>query len=77
MNTAWDSIDPAIINKWSISNDLDGTDNDVLWDEQHDKSDMDSDKEGDKMYDDTRTNTSILQQMFNKESDTINLFGFE
>jgi len=61
MNTAWDSIDPAIINKCSISNDLDGTDNDVLWDEQHDKSDMDSDKEGDEMYDDTRTNTTDVQ----------------
>jgi len=54
---AWDSIDPAIITKsfkkCSISNDFDGTEDDVLWDEQHDKADTDSDEEGDEMYDDT------------------------
>ena len=49
VKTAWDSIDPAIIykcfKKCSISNDLDGTGDDVLWAEQYDKSD--SDEEGD------------------------------
>jgi len=54
---AWDSIDPAIITKsfkkYSISNYLDGTEDDVLWDEQHDKSDTDSDEEDYQVYDDT------------------------
>jgi len=53
---AWDSIEPTIITKsfkkCSISNDLDGMEDDVLWAEQHDKSDTDSDEEGDEMYDD-------------------------
>ena len=40
----------------------------LLWAEQHDKSDTDSDKEGDKMYDDMMTHEQI-QQMFNEESD--------
>jgi len=35
----------------SISNNLDGMEDDVLWAEQHDKSNTDSD-EGDDMYDD-------------------------
>ena len=39
--------------KCSISNDLDGTEDDVLWDGQHDRSDTDSNEEGGKMYDDT------------------------
>jgi hypothetical protein len=39
-----------LIKKCSISNDLDGMEDDVLWDEQRDKSD--SDEEGDDMYDD-------------------------
>ena len=57
VKTPWNSIDFAIIiklfKKCSISNDLDDTEDDVLWTEQQDKSDTDSDEEGDKMYDDT------------------------
>ena len=34
---------------------------DVLWAEQHNKSDTDFDKEGDDMYDDTQTNTTDVQ----------------
>ena len=60
---AWDYIDPTIITKsfkkCCISNDLDVTEDDVLWDEQHDKSDTDSDKEGDEMYDDMMTHEQI------------------
>ena len=68
---AWDSIDPVIISKsfkkCSISNDLDGTDNE-LWDEHHNKSDTDSDEEDDEMYDDMLTHEQI-QQMFSEDSD--------
>jgi len=52
---AWDEIDPGIITKsfkkCFISNDLDGTEDAILWDEQHDKSDTNSDEEGDDMCD--------------------------
>ena len=43
----------------SIINNLDGTEGDILWDQQHDKSD--SDEEGDDMYDDTWTDTTDVQ----------------
>jgi len=42
--------------KCSISNDLDGTEDDELWAEQYDKSNTDSD-----MYDDTQTDTTDVQ----------------
>jgi len=58
--------------KCSISNDLDGTEDDVLWTEQHDKSD--TDEEGDNMYDDMTQEQ--IQQMFSKESDD-DFLGFE
>ena len=45
----------------SISNDLDNTEDDVLWAEQYDKSDTDSNKEGDNMYDDTQTDSTDVQ----------------
>ena len=58
-------MNPAIITKLfkkcSISNDLDGTEGDVLRDEQHNKSDTNSDKKGDNMYDDTWTDTTDVQ----------------
>ena len=45
--------------KCSISNDLDGREDNVLWDEQYDRSD--SDKEGNDTYDDTRPDiTDVL-----------------
>ena len=63
LQKAWDSIDPAIISKsfknCSISNDLDGTEDDELWAEQYDKSDTDTDEEGDEMYDDMLTREQI------------------
>jgi len=63
MRTTWDSIDPAIITKsfkkCSLSNNLDDMEDDVLWDEQPDKSD--SEEEGDSMYDDTWTDTTDVQ----------------
>ena len=68
---AWDYIDPAIITKLfkkcSISNDLDGTEDYVLWAEQHNKSHTDSNKEGNNMYHDMMTHEQI-QHMFGEES---------
>ena len=73
-------IDPTIITKsfkkCSISKDLDVTEDDVLWAEQYDKSDTDSDEEGDNMYDDMMTHEQI-QQMFNEDSDDDEFLGFE
>jgi len=47
----------------------------VLWDEQHNKSDIDSIEEGDEMYNDMMIHQQI-QQNFNEESDD-KCFGFE
>ena len=64
--------DPTIITKsfkkCTISNDLDldGSEDDVLGAEQYDKSDTDSNQEGDDMYDDMMTHEQI-QQMFSEE----------
>jgi len=49
------------LKKCSIINDFDGTEDEVLWAEQPDKSDIDSDEEGDNMYDDTQTDTTDVQ----------------
>ena len=65
---------PKSHKKCSISNDLDGTEDDELWDEHHNKSD--TDKETDKMYDDMLTHEQI-QQMFNEDSDDDEYLGFE
>jgi len=71
---------PAIISKsfkkCDISNDLDGTEDDELWDEHHNKSDTDSVEEGDKMYDDVLTHEQI-QQIFNEDSDDDKCLGVE
>jgi len=55
-----------LFKKCSINNDLEGMEDDVLWDEQHDKSNTVSDKNDDKMYDDMMTYEQI-QQMFSEE----------
>jgi len=57
-----------------ISNDLDGMEDDILWDKQHEK--FDSDEEGNDMYDDTITHEQI-QQMFNEDSDDDEFLSFE
>ena len=64
---------PNNYKKCSISNDLDGTKDDVLWAEQYDKSDTNS-NEGD-MFDDMMTHEQI-QQMLSKESDDEEFWGF-
>ena len=50
--------------KCSIINNLDGTEDDVLYN----KSDTDYDKEGNNIYNDMMTHEEI-QQMFGEESD--------
>ena len=76
INVLTNLINPAIITKsfkkCSISNDLDGTEDDVFWAEQYDKSNTDSNKWSDNIYDDTQTN----KQMFSEESDDDELFWF-
>jgi len=47
-----------------------------LWAEKYDKSDTDSDEEGDEIYDDMMTHEQI-QQMFSEESDNDECLGFE
>ena len=54
--------------KCSFSNDLGGAEDDILWEEQHDKSDTDSNEEGDDMYDDMMTHEQI-QKTFSENSD--------
>jgi len=54
-----------------MSNDLDCTEDDELWNEHHNKSDSDEE-----MYDDMLTHEQI-QQMFNEDSDDDKYFGFE
>jgi len=80
VKTAWDYINLAIITKLfkkcSISNDLDGMEDDVLWAKQYEKSDTDSEEDGDDMYDEMVTHKQI-QQMFSEESDDVEFFGFE
>ena len=58
--------------KCAISNDLDGTEDNVLWDEQYDISDTDSEGE----YYDMTTHKQI-QQTFSEESDDDEFWGFE
>jgi len=48
----------------------------VLWAEQYDKSDTDSNEEGDDVYDNMITHEQI-QQMFSEGSDDDVCFGFE
>ena len=60
-HTVGENIITKSFKKYSINNDLDGMEDEVLWAEQYDKSDTDSDKEGGDMYDDTQTDTTDVQ----------------
>ena len=64
---------PAIINKlfnkWSISSDLDGTEDDKLSPEQHDKSDTNSKEEGDEMYYDMMTHNRYNRSSAKSDDD--------
>jgi hypothetical protein len=76
VKTAWDSIDSQIIvrafKKCSISNSLDGSEDDILWNEAQDTemtSDNDDDSDSDEMFDDVMTDAQFAQ-IFDEESDT-------
>jgi len=80
MKTVRDSINTTIITKLfkcSTSNYLDGTEEDVLWDEQHDKSDTDSDEEGDEMHDGLMKQKHIQQNYLDEESEEDEVLDFE
>ena len=73
VKTAWDAIDPAIIvksfKKCSISNRMDGTEDDELWTENNDDEMDVDDSDDDELYDDIMTNARFTQ-IFDEESDT-------
>ena len=80
VKTAWDSIDPAIIvrafKKCSITNELDGTEDDILWQDDRDAPCADSDNEGEEMYDDMLTTEQMIQMLEEEDSDE-EFLGFD
>ena len=71
VKTAWDLIDPAIIirafKKYSITNKLDVTEDDILWQDNRDAPC--SDIEGDEMYKDMMTTEKSIQIFEEEDSD--------
>ena len=65
VKTAWESIDLTIIiralKKCSITNELDGTEDNILWQDDRDTPCANSDIEGDEMYDDMMTTDQMLE----------------
>ena len=49
--------------KCSITNELDGTEDDILWQDDRDAPCADSDNEGEEMYDDMLTTDQMIQQV--------------
>ena len=80
MKTAWHSIEPAIIfksfKKCSISNDLDGTEDDELWDEHLVAFFIEVGVRFVVIYDDHMLTHEQIQQMFNEDSDD-EVLGFQ
>ena len=75
---AWESIDPKIIvksfKKCSISNKLDGTEDDILWDEDYEMTSDVSDD--DELYDDVMTDAQFCR-LLEDDSNSEEFFGFE
>lgn len=71
---AWDNIDPSIIvkafKKCSISNAMDGTEDDELWTEQETDMDVADDSEMDEIYDDAMTDDQFRHLFEDDDSDT-------
>ena len=62
--------------KCLITNELDGTEDDILWQDDHDAPCADSDIEGEEMYDDMLTTDQMIQML--EEDDSDNFFlGFD
>ena len=80
VKTAWDSIDPAVIvrafKKWSITNELDGTEDNILWQDDCGAPCADSGIEGEEMYDDMLTTDQIIQMLEEDDSDK-EFLGFD
>ena len=72
--------DPAIIvrafKKCSITNELDGTEDDILWQDDRDAPCADSDNEGEEMYDDMLTTEQMIQMLEEEDSDE-EFLGFD
>ena len=73
VKTACDSIDPAIIvrafKKCSITNELDGTEDNILWQDDCDAPCADSDIEGEEMYYDMLMTDEMIQMLEEDDSD--------
>ena len=80
VKTTWDSIDPAIIvnafTKCLITNELDGTEDDILWQDNRDAPCADSDIEGEEMYDDMLATDQMIQMLEEDDSDE-EFLGFD
>ena len=67
VKTAWYLIDPTIIiwafKKCSITNELDGTEDNILWQDDRDAPCIDSDIEGKEMYDNMMTTDQMIQML--------------
>ena len=55
--------------KCSITNELDGTEDDILWQDDRDAPCADSDNEGEEMYDDMLTTEQMIQMLEEEDSD--------
>ena len=81
VKTAWDSIEVPMIEKsfkkCAISNNLDGTEDDILWSEAVNDSNEDNEDtdEGEEIYDDVLTDEQA-RKLFEDSSDEEEFFGF-
>ena len=60
----------------SITNELDGTEDDILWQDDRNAPCADSDNEGEEMYDDMLTTDQMIQMLEEGDSDKFFL-GFD
>jgi len=79
----WKDLDPAVIHngflKFCISNTLDGSDDDAVWQDQQSASDAEEDDDGDVYYDGALNdvNLATIQSLLDSNSDDENTFeGF-
>ena len=77
----WKDLDPAVIHnvKCCISNTLDGSDDDTVWQDQQSASDAKEDDDGDVYYNGALNdvNLATIQSLLDSDSDDENTFeGF-
>ena len=73
---ALDLEDLPRFKKCSITNELDGTEDDILWQDDRDAPCADSDNEGEEMYDDMLTTDQMIQMLEEEDSDK-EFLGFD